>query len=289
VGIGSRKKILAGKKVAAGKIPEVRAGANDVSNSRLFDVVLEDGVPRPPLRPLFDGVSVPDTLTEAFEDMTSLCGQQALEAVPAQLTSFVAHAEKVAEMRANLAIEPYASLPRVMKAALVLYTYEDPADRTQSPYFMMNRAIRDRQHVSLWSRYIWLLMHALRRLPSERCDVVYRGCDIAADSLPRQMVETGRTFTLSQFGSTATAVDAVQAFVGDHGTMWHMKLFNDVARDIAPFSPYPKEREVLLPPNCCFEVDSSATLGGCTIVQCHQVKTLDVLLDFGPDDDDNGF
>jgi NAD:arginine ADP-ribosyltransferase len=261
--------------------PSVGSAESSTTVNRFGDVTSEDGLGRPPMGFLFQGLAVPQSLEAAMRKLTALGSDPS---VPAQLTPFVTHATTTAGHLAALSDEPYASMALALKAALVLYTYEDPLDREQSPYFMLNKCLRERENLKYWCEYIWLLMHALKALPVERFTTLYRGCDLPPNELPRDMIEKGRIFTLSQFGSTATTVEVMSKFVGSNGTMWHMKLTSNVARDIRPFSLFPKENEVLLPPNCRFEIESVGTLGGVTIVQCTQIESADVILDLGVSD-----
>ncbi|EOD21600.1 hypothetical protein EMIHUDRAFT_240965 [Emiliania huxleyi CCMP1516] len=176
----------------------------------------------------------------------------------------------------------FPSLTRDECAAVVLYTMED-MPRERSPYYVMNAALREknRQAVRPWRDFVWLLLHALRKLPPSKARMVYRG-------MAGCVLEEGDELQWSAFSSTATKVDVMQVFLDTEEatagprTMIHLELTEPVGRDVSAFSLYPQECEVLLPPNVCFEVVSQYNASsGLVIVQCKQTESLDPLLDFG--------
>jgi hypothetical protein len=175
---------------------------------RMFSVSFEDGQDRSPLAPLFTGLEVPATLEEAVQPLFDA------GVAPANLRGFLPHVRASVQQKAALREPPYDSLPAAQKEAIALYTYEDLSDKTQSPFFVMNKCLRERRNLQAWKHYVWLLLHGLNELPAERVDTVFRGCDQTAETLPREMVEKGEVFTFSQFGSTATTLDVVDGFVG---------------------------------------------------------------------------
>jgi hypothetical protein len=156
--------------------------------------------------------------------------------------------------------------------------------REQSPYYLMNAALRDkvRSKVRPWRDYIWLLLHAMRMLPPATELMVYRGMKQVASSLPEDYSD-GEEFVWSGFSSTASTISVMKTFLGSTGdrTMWQLELTEPVARDIRPFSLLPGENEILLPPNVQFEAVSRFDAGGgLTIIQCKQVESDDPILDF---------
>ena len=138
--------------------------------------------------------------------------------------------------------------------------------REISLYYVLNAALRakDRTAVKRWRDYIWLLMHALKKLPVESEQTVFRGAKLtpaemhleinAASGLPK----IGSDFTWSGFSSTALTQGVMQTFVGPQGsrTLLTLQLVEPVARKIVDFSLFPSEDEVLLPPNVSFEIVS---------------------------------
>ena len=77
-------------------------------------------------------------------------------------------------------------------AAIILYTHEDePAQ--DSLYFQLNAALRQPEGrveaVRPWVGYIWLLLHALSKLPPSPAVLIFRGCvgtpkDLGLDLTP---------------------------------------------------------------------------------------------------------
>ena len=100
----------------------------------------------------------------------------------------------------------------------------------------------------------------------------------------RPNLTPGLDVTWSGFSSTASTINVMTAFLGQEGEriMYDIELTEPLARDIRPFSVYPSENELLLPPGFSFEIVATFSAGGgLTMVQCKQTETLDVLLDFG--------
>jgi hypothetical protein len=146
----------------------------------------------------------------------------------------------------------------------------------------MNAALRslDRSTVRPWRDYIWLLLKALQKLPPAPCDSVYRGMGVAVERLGRHYSK-GCEFQWASFSSTTSHIDVLEAFVGPSGprSLFHLKLTAPLARDIREFSLFPKENELLLPPNVLFVVDALLNLGNeLCILQCTQVDSVDALL-----------
>lgn len=176
-------------------------------------------------------------------------------------------------------------------AALVLYTMtEEPAEH--SLYFRLNSELRlqDRKGLKPWRAFIWLMLHALKKLPPCEETVVHRAC--AGMSLADMGLTFGekKTVTWSGFSSTAVRVEALKDFLearsgGESRVILSIKLLGRSARDLSPFSMYPQESEVLLPPNVRVTMSSFLDAGnGLTIVQCTESQTLDPILPFGEHD-----
>jgi hypothetical protein len=155
--------------------------------------------------------------------------------------------------------------------------------RETSLYYVLNLALRNkvRAAVHLWRDYIWLLLHALRKLPPSTEATVFRGCKKSPADLGIELTK-GFEFTWSSFSSTATTQGVMQTFVGQSGprTLMTIKMVESSGRDVRDFSLFPGENEVLFPPNLCFEVVDSFDAGNQLImVQCRQTETVDVILD----------
>jgi hypothetical protein len=148
---------------------------------------------------------------------------------------------------------------------------------------MMNATLRTQgSAVEPWRNYMWLLLNALRKLPRFEGETVYRGVTMGWHELGRNY-RKGSEFQLAGFSSTSDRVGTTQAFLGTDGprTLFHLHLTEPLARDIRSCSMHPDESEVLLPPNVKFVVQDILDAGhGFHILQCKQVKTCDVLLDF---------
>lgn len=160
------------------------------------------------------------------------------------------------------------------------------ASYCEQVYKPLNEALRaqDRAAVMPWRDFIWLLMHALRKVPPiERNVMVYRGMPISLSELGFNYAK-GEVFHLPAFTSTSSHIEVMQSFMDTKRSrvMLHLRLTEDVARGIADFSIYATEKEVLLPPNMLFKVESSyqEKSSGLHILQCTQFKTLDMILNF---------
>ena len=170
----------------------------------------------------------------------------------------------------------YAGVPDHLKAAIVLYTMENVPSEA-SPYYLVNAALRakEREKVKPWRDYIWLLLHALRRLPAAPTTKVFRGMKRAVTELGPDYAN-GEEFVWSGFSSTATTMNVMNTFVGSNGgrVLLDIELTEPVGRDIQAFSLFPGENEILLPPNAQFEAVSRFDAGhGLTILQCKQVPS----------------
>ena len=241
--------------------------------SRVLDVGLEDGGLRNPIRGLFKDLS-PPTLADA---LTPLCSRYPnLHPTTGQLVEIAReHAEDAKLVHPSLSLDECT--------AVVIYTMED-VPREDSPYFAMNATLRerDREQVRPWVPFIWLLLHGLHKLPPSPVMTVIRGdkrtpLELGVD-VPNKKIQW------SAFSSTAATVDVMNSFLGGVGprTMLQIELTEPVGRDVRDFSLFPSENEVLLPPNCRFQVVGSAFAagGGLEIVQLKQIKSLDPILDF---------
>ena len=150
---------------------------------------------------------------------------------------------------------------------------------------MMNGVLRaqDRDLVKPWKHYIYLLLKALRKIPPADDHGVYRGMrDTTLSDLGRHY-ERGQTFQLASFTSTTASLGVMNRFVGSNGdrVILHLTLNESVARDIRPFSMFESERELLMPPNMIFRVDSIFNAGnGLYQLDCIQTPTLDELISY---------
>ena len=249
--------------------------SSDASGARLLDMALEDGAPRAPLSGLFPN----DLPLPSLEDAL----------VPIAAASQLSHLHpttgrsvKIARKQAKRAQAKHPSLTLDECTAIVLYTIEE-FPRENSLYYALNLALRNqlRKAVRPWRDYIWLLLHALRKLPPATATTVYRGCRKSPDELGLELT-AGFDFTWASFSSTATTQGVMNTFVGQSGprTLMTIELVEASGREVNAFSLFPGENEILFPPNMCFEVVDSFDAGNELImVQCKQTETIDSIMD----------
>ena len=173
-------------------------------NSRVSDVSSEDGEVRGGLHGIFHaGLPV-----QSFE--ASLAGLAAT--YPKLGPKGVLF--KKAQRKARQIEDDFPDLSIDESSAIVLYTMEDDEVRENSPYFLMNKALRDKDRRAAlpWRDYIWLLLHALKLLPPSRESVVFRGCKGKSLSELGLQVKPGKEVVWSGFSSTATTVDVMNTF-----------------------------------------------------------------------------
>jgi hypothetical protein len=242
--------------------------------NRMMDMALEDGEVRGALTGFFPATLPVPTLEQALAPLAA--GHPHLHAVTGRSV-------KLARKKAKKAQVMYPSLMMDECTAVVLYTMEEEPRET-SLYYVMNAALRSKQRAEVWPwrDFIWLLLHALRKLPAVPVlHFVFRGCKNAPSELGLEL-EAGFEFTWAGFSSTATTQGVMSTFVGQAGprTLLTIALSEPVGRDVRDFSLFPKENEVLFPPNMCFEVVDHNDYGnGLIMVQCKQTETIDVILD----------
>ena len=245
--------------------------------SRVLDVDKEDGEERSPLAGLFPTTLPVKSLVESLAQPAQRFPK--LQADGVLIKKALRKARQMDEAQ-------FPGMNVDARAAIVLYTMEDQP-REHSPYFAMNEALRDknRQAVEPWRDYIWLLLHALKKLPASPLRQVVRGCKRAISTFGLQ-VTPGKEITWSSFSSTATTIDVMQTFLGESGprVLFQIELTEPlVARDVRAFSLFEGENELLLPPNMSFEVKSVWHAGNdLHIVQYTQVESLDEILDLTP-------
>jgi hypothetical protein len=245
----------------------------DASGSRLLDMALEDGAQRSPLSGLFPAnLPLPSLEVALMPHSATL----------PHLHPSTGRSVKMALKQAKRAQAKHPDMTLDECTAIVLYTMEE-IPRETSLYYVLNLALRNkvRAAVNLWRDYIWLLLHALRKLPPSTEATVFRGCKKSPADLGIELTKDFE-FTWSSFSSTATTQGVMQTFLGQSGprTLMTMKMVENSGRDIRDFSLYPGENEILFPPNLCFEVVDSYDAGNQLImVQCRQTETVDVILD----------
>ena len=121
-------------------------------------------------------------------------------------------------------------------------------------YPLLNSALRDHAHpenVEAFLPYLKLFLKGLNKLPLIRTKV-YRGVNVDLHEEYNQL--QGRTFRWWAFSSTTLSEELSKAFMGETGESTLFKI-DGIGIDIAPFSAFPKESEVLLLPGTCLVVE----------------------------------
>ena len=114
-------------------------------------------------------------------------------------------------------------------------------------YATLNENIRSGNPPYAWETMRKLLTEGLRRLGLKEFRDLYGSCHC-----PK--VKKRRPFTFSQFASTTPNADAALGFLlADHGNSF-IHIVNAKGLDIAKYSSFPSESEVLLSPDVNFDV-----------------------------------
>lgn len=224
---------------------------NPAHQNRLLDMMLEDGAPRSPLAGLFPATLPVPTLSEALN--------HEIVASRPHLHPSSGTTVRLAQRQARRVQSKYPALSLDMCAAITLYTIED-IPREGSLYYALNRVLRSqtRSAVRPWRDFIWLLLHALRKLPPSPVSLVYRGCRAAPAEIGLEL-QAGFEVSWASFSSTATTNNVMTTFVGQTGprTMCTIQLTGAaIGRDVRDFSLFPSENEIIFPPNFSFQVVS---------------------------------
>ena len=194
------------------------------TTARVLDVGLEDGITRSSLAGFFPAALQVPSLDTAL----SIVCQRRPHLHPVNGVSV-----QLARQHARRAVRRHPQLTLDDATSIVLYTMEyEP--RELSLYFMLNAALRsmERAEVRPWRDFIWLLMHALRKLPVASELTAYRGAkctptDLHLDMDPATgLPARGFEFTWSGFSSTACTQGVMSSFVGVEGqrTMLTLQL-----------------------------------------------------------------
>ena len=226
-----------------------------------------------PLSSIFDGMvepsfkeSVQELLQSIEKGLISLSSTDRIEVVCNQIRASAKVAEEAAEDMKNFSHKD-TLLTKDQLAIVHLYTQEtDSANRTDSLYAIMNRALRnsDRSQVKWMKKFIFLLMHALRSCPKSKAKTLHRG--VALDL--RREYSAGRIVTWHQASSCTGSIDVLSnpMFLGQSGprTILAISLAkHSRARRISDFSAVRNEDEVLLPPNTRLKVHAARLAQTC--------------------------
>jgi len=156
-------------------------------------------------------------------------------------------------------------------SAINLYTRESEP-RERSIYFVLNKALRDKDRKALKSffPYLRLLLHSMCKLP--RCSsgtVVWRGIDKDVSL----HYAKGKKIIWWGFSSCTKDMNALVTLLGKDGS--DRTLFSiqtNSAVDISNFSAFPKEEEILVFPCVTFEIQNvNSPSKGLWIIQLKEV------------------
>jgi hypothetical protein len=126
-----------------------------------------------------------------------------------------------------------------------------------APFTSYNKALRDADadSVNAWSGYSFLLVNALRKLPSVAC-TVYRGLNCALSQVSHLYRKGSFVWYRSPTSTTVDKDKTMASFgagaAGSAGTFIELRVQS--AKEIEAFSAVPGEQERLLAPNTCFKV-----------------------------------
>lgn len=166
-------------------------------------------------------------------------------------------------------------------AALLKYTAQD----TEPPLFKYMNDIcytPSRAGLEELVDYMWLLLHSMAALEPIGNRTVYRG--VKKDLTAKYNKDSeGAEVTWHSFTSCTRKLGLMDDpnFCGTSGkrTIFSVHLTQGQGRYIAPYSNFPNEEEVLLPPGCRFRIESVTQQGDLTIVQLEEVESLEWIVD----------
>lgn len=208
---------------------------------------------------------------EGYEKAPLVSLEQAIQ----PLLSIVPDIERRVFIAVQRCSDPADNLTRDESAAIFLYTME----WANSVYLVLNKTLtkENRNHLVPWFPYLKLLLTALFKLPSKKCNVYrgVRGVDLSGDYPPNKNVVWWR------FSSSTTTVAVLNAprYLGQEGlrTMFHIECLN--GKVIKNHSNYQQEDEVLLLPGTQFQVVSHLNAGnGLQIVQMKEIENPQYLM-----------
>ena len=181
-----------------------------------------------------------------------------------------------ARAQASLLRRSHPSLSTDECAAIILFatvTLDEASPRQQMNAELSKHHGRI-EAVRPWRDYIYLLLHALQKLPPASASMVFQGSAKA----PGAGLTPGSTFKLPGFTSTATIEHVARASAGaDLRVLLKLELTQPLtARNIRSFAVDATEDEIVLPPDTEFEVLALDTsTDELVIVHCCQIESID--------------
>ncbi|XP_072132172.1 uncharacterized protein [Mobula birostris] len=154
------------------------------------------------------------------------------------------------------------SISEELARTVMTYTLEHPPPPSTPFYLIFNRETLLCLASSLQTQttptscvafrtYRSLLSRALKEL-REREGVDHPGTVYRGASLPFR-AKQGQTIEFGAFTSASASREVAEAFTGGDGTLFHIRTARGVP--VGSLSPFPGEREVLIPPCEAFQVD----------------------------------
>ena len=223
---------------------------------RLGDAALEPFQPMQPLSRHFSALgNAPPTysLSQAVQDIITAIRAGGVLIDEATLLDFVQSCEENATDMKTFGDPTELSQPDI--ASLLLFTAEFP-NPSESLYKVLNACLRSRDRMQSipFIRFIWLMLHALKKCESFEAtgsNLVYRGMTGAIDISGSV---SGRTITWSQFSSCTSDLHVQQAFVGQTGprVLFNIELTTGRGKAIQQHSFHRDENEVRLLVNMPF-------------------------------------
>ncbi|CAF4139483.1 unnamed protein product [Adineta steineri] len=139
---------------------------------------------------------------------------------------------------------PPDDLTQDESASIMLYSMEwEPHEKCL--YFALNAALRteDRRKLKPWFSYLKLILTALEKLPSTRCNV-YRGVNLDLSN----QYSKGKKFVWWGFSSCTTSIEVLEneQFLDKTGQRTLFTIECDSGKDISRHSYFQSEEEVLL-------------------------------------------
>jgi len=161
-------------------------------------------------------------------------------------------AKNLVESKLNINY-PQDKLTKDEALALLYYTIDGPTTLAEkySVFNCLSLSLQtrgvDKEQTDNWKHYLYLLLHGANKLPvHETC--VYRGIPVTLS----EIYKINNQVTWITVTSTSEDIMAAKRFAKTKGTLMRIRV--TTGRSIAKYSVYPKEKEVLLLPNCEFVV-----------------------------------
>lgn len=145
--------------------------------------------------------------------------------------------------------EEQRTMPIEYARAVICYTAELDSKQVDSPYSLLNKALREKNFKELlkFRDLFYILLRSFRSLKLDKYEKLYRGIHDISPSI----YSVGDTVTWSSFSSTSKNKSVAARFAGD-GVL--LEILNANGYSLGEFSAYPKEEEILLDLDTTFVV-----------------------------------